>query len=167
MPVTITITGATAEEADAELRTLADLMLSPTVLEPTAVDTTAMTNVVEMVADHVATAQDEEPKKRGRPKRDTSHLDEYKIKPKAKDEQPTMTAAQAEEYMNGSKLPPGPVTLEQCLEAMRIVAAKHNYDEVRRLMTAIGYPKVSLIPEEKRAEFVAMAQSWEPAKAAE
>lgn len=156
MPVTITITGATAEEADAELRQFAGIRMG---LISAAPQTIAE---VEAETEKAATPPSEETKRRGRPKKDPEFkpLAETVLEPK------TMTAAQAEEYMNGSKLPPEPVTLEQCLEAMRIVAAKHSYDEVRRLMTAIGYPKVSLLPEEKRAEFVAMAQSWEPAKAA-
>jgi len=154
--IKIEIHGADVEET---IRALQDFAAS--FGATTAVSRVELPGVTEMVADQVAQAQAEEPKaKRGRPKKEAEPANDVA-------EQPTMTAAQAEDFMKGSKLPPEPATLEECLAGMRLVASKHGYDEVRLLMKAIGYLQVSKIPDEKRAAFIEMAKNWEPAKAAE
>ena len=154
--IKIEIHGADVEET---IRALQDFAAS--FGATTAVSRVELPGVTEMVADQVAQAQAEEPKaKRGRPKKEAEPANDVA-------EPPTMTAAQAEDFMKGSKLPPEPATLEECLAGMRLVASKHGYDEVRLLMKAIGYLQVSKIPDEKRAAFIEMAKNWEPAKAAE
>jgi len=157
--IKIEIHGADVEETIRALKSLAAAFGSR------AYDTTEFRgpSIVEVLSEEAkdVTPPAKEPKaKRGRPKKEAEPANDVA-------EPPTMTAAQAEDFMKGSKLPPEPATLEECLAGMRLVASKHGYDEVRLLMKAIGYLQVSKIPDEKRAAFIEMAKNWEPAKAAE
>lgn len=149
MAIEIKITGATAADAVWELINLSDFYRKKDEGAQTIADVDADT-------EKAATPPADEPKRRGRPKK------EPEAQP-ANDEKPTMTAAQAEEYMKGSKLDePLAVkpTRDDCMNAMRHVSEKFGYDHTRALLQKFDTPKLSLLPEEKYDAFIKAAYDW-------
>lgn len=156
MPIEIKITAADT----AELNMWLDLV--KVVSQPLPAVPQFGTAAFEEMREDMAKADDakiEEPaKKRGRPKK------EPEAQP-ANDEKPTMTAAQAEEFMKGSKLPadePLAVkpTRDDCMNAMRHVSEKFGYEHTRALLQKFDTPKLSLLPEEKYEAFIKAAYDW-------
>lgn len=165
MPIEIKITAADVTELEFHLRQLGGWFEPrPTGPFSGAPEGYAEAEIASREA-AMAEEQAERKAKRGRPKKEADPAP-------ANDEKPTMTAAQAEQWAQGAKdvaaeqiaMAEQPLvvkpTRDDCMNAMRHVSEKFGYDHTRALLQKFDTPKLSLLPEEKYADFIKAAYDW-------